>query len=61
MTQEQVDTIWKLANEIEFRTRPVIRSTIGTEQYRRNVFALIRTKSKLYQYLKENLDDTESL
>lgn len=61
MTQEQVDTIWKLANEIEFRTRPILRSKVGTENYRRNVFALIQTKAKLYQYLKENLDDIERL
>ena len=60
MTRTQMYAIWNLAMEIQIRAIFFARS-YGSEEHFKEGTALIKAKENLYQYLKENLDDTESL
>ena len=61
MTSEQINTIWKIAMEIQRQAILFGASEIGTEEHDIKGIALIQEKSNLYKYLMENLDDTERL
>ena len=61
MTSEQINKIWNLAMEIQTSGILFGASEIGTEDNDQKGINLIKAKSNLYQYLMENLDDTENL
>lgn len=61
MTKEQVNTIWTLAMEIQFKAHEFGKAKGMTQEFIDKGEALMRAKSNLYGYLKENLDDTERL
>lgn len=61
MTSEQINKIWNLAMEIKSFAIEFAISEIGTEEHDQKGVNLIKAKSKLYQYLMENLDDTKKL
>ena len=61
MTRNQFYDIWNLAMEIQTYAVLFGASTIGSEEHSKKGMALVKAKSNLYQYLKENLDDTEKL
>ena len=60
MTKEQADKIWKLTLNIQAMAFLYGASELTPEHSEKGI-GLIRAKAKLYQYLTENIDDTQDL
>lgn len=60
MTLEQANKILKLAFSIQISAFSYGRSEEESADHFENGIALIKAKKDLYQYLKENLDDTRT-